>query len=104
MSATPISPLRINPASAGIQIADNASWTRVLSDAALAVLLDNAINQRLVLTAINTSASTVMQVISMPSATAPSTEIGDWVPPASKEWFTIDRSTVSLWFRVAAIT
>lgn len=104
MNATPISPLRINPASGGISVADNASWTRVLTDAALLALFDGAPNQQLVLTAINTAASTVMQIISMPGASAPTTEIGDWIPPASKDWFTIDRSTVSLWFRVAAIT
>lgn len=104
MSATPLSPLRINPSSAGIAVADNAAWTRVLTDNALLALLNGAPNQRLVLTAINTAASTVMQIISMPGASAPTTEIGDWIPPASKDWFTIDRATVSLWFRVAAIT
>lgn len=104
INSTPLSPLRINPSSAGIAVADNAAWTRVLLDAALLALLDGAPNQRLVLTAINTSTTTVMQIISMPSASAPSTEIGDWIPANAKDWFIIDRATVSLWFRVAAIT
>ncbi len=100
MSATPIRPLRTL---AAVATADGVAWAEAIPNATIATLFDRAPDHQMVLTAVNTSATTVMQIISMPTTSAPTSEIGDWLPANSKDDFIIDRSTGSVWFRVVAI-
>ena len=99
--ANPIGTLRTL---ANTSIVDNAAWTEIFPSATLLALLGRQGNRAVNLIAINTSATTVMQVAAMPGTSAPTTEIGDWLPVNSRQEFLIDAGSQSIWFRVAAIT